>query len=151
MKQWIKLKVAPVACALAIAAAVGTARPAMARDARDNDPAQQEQQEQPEVRQTATLVGVAPFGGAFGFAEDEQEGARARLKLEVEHVNLPNGTLLNVLVNGRPLAGVTLTLSGGKATLELDSSKGQTVPVIGAGSTIAITTTGGAVVVQGQF
>jgi hypothetical protein len=152
MKQWIRVKAAPVACALMMAAALGTARSAIAKDAVDNDPAQQEQQvQQQELRLTATLGGVAPFNGAFGFAEFEQEGARTRLKLEVEHVNLADGTLLQVLVNGNPLAGVSLKLAGGQATLVLDSSQGQTVPVIGAGSTIAVTTTGGATVVHGQF
>jgi flagellar motor protein MotB len=112
---------------------------------------EEQQLEQQELRLTAILVGVAPFNGAFGFAEFEQEGTRAKLQIEVEDVNLPDGTMLDVLVNGNPLAGVTLPLIGGKATLVLDSTKGQTVPMIGPGSTIAVTTTGGATVVHGMF
>jgi hypothetical protein len=158
IKQVFKRKVALTLCAALMTVTVVSVRPAVAKDGKNHDQRQhqqqvqqEEQQEQQEVRLAAMLVGVTPFNGAFGFAEFEREGARAKLQIEVEDVNLADGTVLDVLVNGNPLAGVTLQLIGGKATLVLDSSKGQTIPMIGPGSTIAVTTTGGATVVHGMF
>jgi hypothetical protein len=139
MRQSIVRRAVPVFCALIATMVISRAAPA------------RDQQDANQTRLTATLVGVAPFTAAHGGAEFEQETSRARFKLEVEDINLADGTAVMVEVNGSPIAGGSLTVESRKVQLDLDSSNGQTVPVIGPGSTVAVTTTAGATVAAGQF
>jgi hypothetical protein len=79
-----------------------------------------------------TLNGVLPNG----FAQFEFHSSRIELEVRVRQVNLPGGTMLNVVVNNAT-AG-QMFISGGEGRLRLRSDDGQNVPVITAGSTIII-------------
>ena len=56
-----------------------------------------------------------------------QESNERRLKVEVEKVNRPAGTILNVLVNNLKIGELTLN-SGMEAEFALRTDKGQPVP-----------------------
>ena len=76
--------------------------------------------------------GVIPVGAA----EYEVEGTRRRFSAEADNVNLPDGTSLNVYVNGKLAGSFTLTDSGG--VLLLDTFAHQKVPIVNKGTTVAI-------------
>jgi hypothetical protein len=96
-----------------------------------------------ETRLRAQLTGAAignitPSGNA-DFRSDSR--GRTRLNVEVEHVNLPQGTVLTVTLThaGATSTVGTLILSGtGFAELELNSQDGQTVPAVQSGDMIAV-------------
>ena len=94
----------------------------------------------------AALNGLAPRGRAE-LRERPAEGRR-KLKVEVEKVNLPPGTRLNVFLDGSKIGEIVLN-SLLEAELELDTNNGQAVPAVNNGSTVALTTQAGATVVSG--
>jgi hypothetical protein len=108
-----------------------------------------------ETRLRAQLTGAAignitPSGNA-DFRSDSR--GRTRLNVEVEHVNLPQGTVLTVTLThaGATSTVGTLTLSGtGFAELELNSQDGQTVPAVQSGDMIAVMN-GASFVLSGVF
>lgn len=79
-----------------------------------------------------TLNGVLPNG----FAQFEFHSSRIELEVRVRQVNLPGGTMLNVVVNNQTVG--QMFVSGGEGRLRLRSDEGQNVPVITAGSPIII-------------
>lgn len=91
-----------------------------------------------------TLNGVLPNG----FGQYEFHSSRVELEVRVRQVNLPGGTMLNVLVNN--VTAGQMFVSGGEARLRLRSDNGQTVPVVTAGSTITIVN-GAATILSGTF
>ncbi|CAA9389544.1 MAG: hypothetical protein AVDCRST_MAG74-908 [uncultured Pyrinomonadaceae bacterium] len=92
-----------------------------------------------------TLNGVLPNG----FAQYEIHSSRTELEIRVRQINLPPGTALAVLVNNAAVGNLILE-GGGEGRLRLRSDNGQTVPVITAGSTIAIRN-GVATILSGIF
>ncbi|HEX8476007.1 MAG TPA: hypothetical protein VF666_18555 [Pyrinomonadaceae bacterium] len=104
-----------------------------------------------DVRIRAELVG-APFNGQSPRAEVEYraEGGERRLEIEVENVNLPSGTLLNVLVDNVQIGTIRLE-GGGKGELELRTDNGQFVPLVNSRSRVVIATQGGVTLVAGAF
>jgi len=108
-----------------------------------------------ETRLRAQLTGpaignITPSGNA-DFRSDSR--GRTRLNVEVEHVNLPQGTVLTVTLThaGATSTVGTLTLSGtGFAKLELNSQDGQTVPAVQSGDMIAVMN-GASFVLSGVF
>src|SRR5215471_4725894 len=92
------------------------------------------------------IAGVTPEGEAeFQLLSD---GSR-KLELEVEDVNLADGTMLNVLIDGSQVG--TLTLMGHRGELELKTRDGQTVPPVVAGSQVMITDQAGHTILSGVF
>jgi hypothetical protein len=91
---------------------------------------------------------VAAFPRAEGKAKFEAKGTEKELQVEVEHV--PAGTALIVLADGVTIGNITANALG-EAELHLNTTHGDTVPVIVAGSIVSVTTTAGAVVVSGTF
>src|ERR1700730_11465232 len=91
-----------------------------------------------EVRLKTRLSGPA-IGGKVpeGNAEFRSEAAknRSRIKVEVENVNLPSGTILTVVLNGTTLGSITLGVTG-FGELELDTQDGDVVPAATTGNTI---------------
>jgi hypothetical protein len=71
-----------------------------------------------------------------GKAEFQMEGSLKRFIVEAEDIDLPNGAVLAVLVNGVRVGSITLLNHGG--TLLRSSAAGQSVPNITAGSTVAV-------------
>src|SRR5215471_10205967 len=92
------------------------------------------------------IAGVTPEGEAeFQLLSD---GSR-RLEVEVEAVNLADGTMLNVLIDGSQVG--TLTLMGHRGDLALKTRDGQTVPPVVAGSQVMITDQAGHTILSGGF
>ena len=95
----------------------------------------------------AAINGVTPEGEAdFRSRVD----GRRRFKVEVEDVNLPAGTLLNVLVDNVKVGTLTINdqFSG---ELELDSNNGQVIPTVNSGTKVMVTDQTGSVIVAGDF
>lgn len=88
--------------------------------------------------------GVIPKGKA-GF---QLEAATRKLSIEVNNVNLPALTPVNVLLNGVKIGSITIRNQGG--TLLLSTFAGQAVPMISPGNKVAITF-GGSTVLSGTF
>ncbi len=100
------------------------------------------------TRFRAKLAGPAISGQTpSGEAEFESNASKGRssLEVEVEHVNLPAATMLDVvLVHG----GVSTTVgqitlkSTGEGELELQSEDGATVPAVVKGDTVLVQNAG---------
>jgi hypothetical protein len=94
----------------------------------------------------AAIGGVTPEGKAK--LETKANGDR-EFEVEVEDVNLPDGTVLNVLVDGTKVGTLTLTLHRGE--FDLESEHGQTVPTINAGTQVRVTDAAGNTILSGTF
>ena len=104
-----------------------------------------------EVRLRTKLAGGAIAGKTpEGSADFRMETAknRSRLNVEVEDVNLPQGTMLQVSIThaGATSSIGTITLNGfGEGELELNSQDGATVPAIVAGDIVTVSNAGAAI------
>lgn len=94
----------------------------------------------------AMLNGLVPKGEAE--LETFADGNR-KFEVTVSNVNLPNGTVLNVLVDGAKVG--TLTIGGLIGKLELETKDGQTVPQINSRTRVAVTDQVGNTIVAGSF
>jgi hypothetical protein len=95
----------------------------------------------------AAINGQTPSGKAVF---RERPGNDRKLEVEVEDVNLPAGTVLNVLVGGQQLGTITLdALRAGQ--VELETERGQVVPAVANGTAVAVRNQSGANVVTGAF
>ena len=95
----------------------------------------------------ATINGQTPSGTAVF---RERPGNVRKLEVEVQDVNLPAGTVLNVLVGGQQIGTITLdALRAGK--VELETERGQTVPAVTNGTAVAVRNQAGANIVTGTF
>lgn len=92
-----------------------------------------------------TLNGVVPTG----FAAFEVHSSRTELEVRVRQVNLPFGTALTVIINDTNV-GTMFVQSGLEARLRLRSDNGQTVPLVAAGSGVAVMN-GQTAVLKGTF
>jgi len=92
------------------------------------------------------INGVTPTGRA----RYEVESDRREFEAEVENVNLPQGTALRVLVDGAQVGAFSLD-GDGRARLRLRTDEGQAVPVIVAGSRVAVANQAGATLLAGAF
>ena len=107
------------------------------------------------IRLKAKLTGPA-IGTVTPSGEAEFKANPARLTssldVEVEHVNLPVGTVLTVVVthSGTPVAAGTIKLKAGENELELESQEGDKVPAVVAGDTISVMN-GAATILTGAF
>lgn len=100
-----------------------------------------------EVRLRARLTGqaiatITPEGSG----DFRSESSDTRLSVEVEHVNLPAGTVLAVFIQSGTNAPVqvgTITLSAtGFGELELDSDHGALVPAVQNGDVLSVSNAG---------
>ncbi len=83
------------------------------------------------------IVGLTPSGHADYRARAAQ--GRAQLNVEVEDVNLPAGTQVDVIVDGAKVGVITISaapIRGGE--LELNSQDGQSVPVVKSGAVVVV-------------
>src|ERR1044072_1615882 len=95
----------------------------------------------------AAINGQTPSGKAVF---RERPGNDLKLEVEVEDVTLAAGTVLNVLVGGQPIGTLTInTLRAGQ--LELETERGQAVPAVTNGNTVAVRHHAGANIVNGTF
>ena len=128
---------AVIACAMFLFAAVASA------DSGDGSQ---------DTRIVAALSG-AGIGGVTpkGSAEFRQRAdGRRSLEVEVEHVNLPAGTALNVFVDGQAIGTITLD-SLGAGQIELETENGQTFPLINSRTRVVVADQTGKTIVAGAF
>ena len=105
-----------------------------------------------EVRLESRLAG-ASIGGLLpkGHAKFRSRANGQRdFNVEVEKVNLPSGTVLNVLVNNTNVGQITLR-STLENELELESERGAIVPNITTTSTVVVTDAQGKTILSGVF
>ena len=98
----------------------------------------------------AAIQGKTPEGSA-DFRLDAK--GRSRLNVEVEHVNLAGGTILDVSIQHGTTSTVVghITLSaGGSGELELNSQDGDTVPAVQSGDMV-IVNNGAVAILTGVF
>ena len=93
------------------------------------------------------INGIRPKGEAE--FEIELSGNR-EFKVRVEDVNLPGGTLLNVLVDGTQVGSITV-LGLQRAELVLKTERGQTVPQINSGTRVAVNNQSGITILACTF
>jgi hypothetical protein len=86
------------------------------------------------------LNGVTPSGSARFRARS----GRTDFSVEVEDVNLPDGTVLKVKVGAADAGSITLKLRGGE--FEANSNDGDIVPQAKAGDTVTVSGPDGAIV-----
>jgi hypothetical protein len=94
----------------------------------------------------ASLNGATPTGEAE--FRREAEGSR-RLRIRIENVNLPNGTVLNVLVDNVLVGRVVINSLKGE--IELRTDHGQTTPPVVNGTSIVISDQAGTTIIAGTF
>lgn len=105
-----------------------------------------------EVRLEARLAGAA-IGSLTpkGHAKFEvRTDGRRKLNVEIEKVNLPAGTVLNVLVDNVKVGDILLSAML-ENELELDTGKGDSVPTVTSASTVVITNSASATILSGVF
>ena len=102
-----------------------------------------------EIRLRATLTGPV-FAGEqpSGSAQFEMRKSVKRFSVEVGNINLPDGTVVNVFVNGTKAGAIKLVAHGG--TLFLSTAANQTVPNITVGSRVSVIHSG-VKILGGQF
>jgi hypothetical protein len=103
-----------------------------------------------EVRVKIRLRGPA-IGGVVpqGSSEYRARGKQGQFKAQAIRVNLADGTVLSVQVNGNDVGNITLV--GGAGSLELSTNDGDTVPNIQPGDVVSLVTSNGATILSGQF
>ena len=94
------------------------------------------------------IQGKTPEGSAE-FRTDAKN--RSEFKVEVENVNLPAGTVLDVTVGASSTLAGHITLNKfGEGELELRSQDGDTVPSVAAHDTVTVSNAGSAIL-SGTF
>jgi CHRD domain len=103
----------------------------------------------PILVRTANLVSPSGTVNPHGVGTYEVYSASEReLELEVEDVNLPDGTMITGFVDGNSVGQASLLAR--KAKIKLKTSLGDTVPTVNAGSTAQMKS-GSTVLVAGVF
>jgi len=98
----------------------------------------------------SAISGVTPSGNA-DFRSDSR--GRMRLNVEVEHVNLPQGSTLTVTIThagASTTAGVITLNAVGFGELELNSQDGEAVPAVQSGDVVTVMN-GASAVLAGVF
>lgn len=94
-----------------------------------------------ELRLRTALAGGAISGlTPSGHADYRGSDGRARLNVEVEDINLPAGTKVDVLLNQEKIGVITISaapIRGGE--LELNTQDGQPVPSVKPGAMVVVT------------
>ena len=95
----------------------------------------------------AAINGTVPKGEA----EFEIVGAHREFKVRIENVNLPAGTVLDVLVDGTKVGTITVAPSLQRSELKLENENGQTVPQVNSRTRVVVANSSGATIVAGSF
>ena len=87
-----------------------------------------------------------------GHAKFQSQAAdgRRKLNVEIEKVNLPAGTILNVLIDNTKVGEIKLSATL-ENELELDTENGMPVPAVTSASTVVIASAQGATILSGTF
>jgi hypothetical protein len=89
--------------------------------------------------------GLAQYSTQF----DPETGWERQFEVEVHRVNMANGTILSVELNGREIG--RMKLWEGEGTFNLDTQLGNSVPYIKKGDKVAVVARSGAIIVSGAF
>lgn len=84
-----------------------------------------------------------------GEAQYEADSDSAQFEMDVEDVNLDDGTQLNVNLNGTAFATVTVADQG--VELDLETDNGDTVPTMQSGDVISLTDANGNTIASGTL
>ena len=90
----------------------------------------------------------APFTSAKGKAKYAAKSSERELQIEAE--NIPAGTVVTFMYNGAAI-GTGTSSALREVRLNLNSTLGQTVPMVAVGGLISVVTSAGAVIVSGSF
>ncbi|MFQ5679193.1 MAG: hypothetical protein ACE5HP_07010 [Gemmatimonadota bacterium] len=101
-----------------------------------------------DTRMQASLSGSAAFPKADGKARFRDRGGEQQLEVEVE--DGPPNTDVDFFVGGN-LIGSGQTDAFGDASIRLNSDEGDAVPAVGPGTSVAVKTAGGTLIVSGTF
>ncbi|HEY6047244.1 MAG TPA: Calx-beta domain-containing protein, partial [Pyrinomonadaceae bacterium] len=107
---------------------------------------------QNEVLFRASLAGPAIHGEVpHGSAKHVTKfNGDREIEVEVEEVNLPANTVLNVFVNGANIGSLVINRFQ-RGALEFETEDGHAVPAVSAGTTVDVRNQAGAVIVSGVF
>ena len=97
----------------------------------------------------AAIAGLGAFSAARGDARFEDRGNQRLFRLGVQNVNLPSGTVLDVVVGGVRLGSMSLVNGAGR--LDLDTKNGDQVPLLLFGSLVEVNTGSGVPIASGRF
>ncbi len=96
-----------------------------------------------------SLIGNTQYPAAKGTAKYKVDASEREFQVEVENVKSLAGKTLNVMVNGKKVGSFVVN-SLGVGRLNLNSTRGNNVPLIQPGSTVRIRF-GTSLVVAGKF
>ena len=97
----------------------------------------------------AAIAGLGAFSAARGDARFEDRGNQRLFRLGVQNMNLPSGTVLDVVVGGVRLGSMSLVNGAGR--LDLDTKNGDQVPLLLFGSLVEVNTGSGVPIASGRF
>lgn len=97
-----------------------------------------------------TLRGSAQYANAKGTAKYKNEGGEQEFQVELENAKALKGTTVRVYANGRQVGSMRVN-NLGRAELNLNSDRGQTVPNITGGARVEIKTAAGVLIASGSF
>lgn len=97
-----------------------------------------------------SLRGGVAFANAKGTAKYRDRSGEREFQVEVENVKALAGRTLSVFVGSVKVGSMKVTALGA-ARLDLNSTRGQAVPVIRSGSVVQVRTGTGTLVVFGRF
>lgn len=101
------------------------------------------------VRLEIALKGSAAFANAKGKAKWSAKSSERELQIEIEYVAA--GTPVNFYVGGVQVGTTQVTNALRQASLNLNSTLGQSVPASVTGKTVEVKTAAGALVASGSF
>ena len=96
----------------------------------------------------APINGIVPKGEAEFEVEDS---ANRELRVRVENVNLPAGTVLDVFVDGTKVGTITLVANLQRSELELKTELGQQIPQVSTRTRVVVATQAGVTIAAGSF
>jgi hypothetical protein len=91
------------------------------------------------------ILGLTPKG----HAESRAAGTQRQLNVEVEKVNMADGSVLIVKVGSAAVGMLTLKLGHGE--VDLNTKNGALLPAVQKGTVVTVVTAAGAVVESGTF
>ena len=95
----------------------------------------------------ASINGIVPRGDA----QYEIEFNNREFRVRVENVNLPAGTVLNVLVDGAQVGTLSVAPSLDRSEFRLKTEDGQAVPQINSRTRVVVASAAGATLLAGSF
>lgn len=97
-----------------------------------------------------SLTATPAYLGAKGKAKYRDRGGEREFQVEVEKIRSLSGQTVSIVVDDVVVATVQVS-STGKARYSANSDRGQDVPVIATGSTVAVRTSTEVLILLGHF